>query len=147
MDSANKSVYEENATAAADKLNRIANEFKNTLSAKQCRTNAFVVTHLAYGYLAAQNNLRQIGIASFDPDIEPSPARINQIKQAAEKYNIDTIFATSDAEKTVANAVANETGTKVEILDPAATQRDSEKDYIEVMTENFKLLQESLGCK
>ncbi|MDR6938986.1 metal ABC transporter substrate-binding protein [Arcanobacterium hippocoleae] len=147
IDNANKSTYEENATAVADKLNTIANEFKNTLSTKQCRTNAFIVTHLAYGYLAAQNNLKQIGIAGFDPDIEPSPARINQIKEAAKQYNIDTIFATSDTEKTVASAVANETGTKVEILDPAATQRDSQKDYIAVMRENFKLLQNSLGCK
>ncbi|MDY5585427.1 MAG: metal ABC transporter substrate-binding protein [Arcanobacterium sp.] len=143
----NSELFTNNATAVTEKLTKLAEGFKTTLASKQCQTDAFIVTHLAFGYLALENNLKQIGIAGIDPETEPSPARIAQIKEAAEHYKVSTIFTTSDAEKKAASTVAAETGTKVEVLDPAATQRDTNKDYAQVMEENFKLLSTALGCK
>ncbi|MFC5369941.1 metal ABC transporter substrate-binding protein [Arcanobacterium bovis] len=147
LDSKNAEKFKENAKKIADDLTKLASDFKATLSKEQCTTHSFVVTHLAYGYLAKENNLKQIGIASFDPDLEPSPARIAQIKEIVSRDHVNTIFTTSDQEMKVANSVANETGAKVQVLDPAATKRDKSKDYMDVMKENFKMLADSMNCK
>ncbi|MDY5585250.1 MAG: metal ABC transporter substrate-binding protein [Arcanobacterium sp.] len=142
----NAELFTANATALAEKLTKLGEDFKSTLATKQCTTDTFIVTHLAFGYLALENNLKQIGISGFDPETEPSPARIAAIKAAAEEHKVSTIFTTSEAEKKVAESVATETGATVEILDPAATQLDPNKDYAQVMEENFKLLTAALGC-
>ncbi|MBM7825578.1 zinc transport system substrate-binding protein [Arcanobacterium pluranimalium] len=147
LDSKNANKFKDNAKKIADELNKLAADFKATLAKEQCRTRSFVVTHLAFGYLAKENNLKQIGIASFDPDLEPSPARIAQIKEIVARDHVNTIFTTSDQEMKTANSVANETGAKVQVLDPAATKRDKNKDYMDVMKQNFKLLSDSMSCK
>ncbi|WP_235001801.1 metal ABC transporter substrate-binding protein [Arcanobacterium ihumii] len=147
LDSKNADMFKKNAAKVSDELTKAASDFKSTLADKQCTTRSFVVTHLAFGYLAKENNLKQIGIASFDPDLEPSPARIAQIKEIVARDHVNTIFTTSDQEMKVADSVARETGAKVQVLDPAATKRNKDKDYLDVMKENFELLSKSMSCK
>ncbi len=147
LDSANADTYAANAQKVANELTTLASDFKQKLQSSQCATNSFVVTHLAFGYLALENNLEQIGIAGFDPETEPTPARIAQIKTIVSERHIHTIFTTSDAESKAAAAVAAETGAAIAVLDPAATQRNPEKDYQTVMSENFTLLLSALECE
>ncbi|QOR48452.1 zinc ABC transporter substrate-binding protein [Trueperella pecoris] len=145
LDSAHKDTYTTNAEKVKSELKGLVDELK-AIDAKQCRTDAFLVSHKAFSYLALESDLDQIGIAGFDPEIEPSPARIREIQQLVSEHKIDTVFGTSDGEMKTAKAIGDEAGLKVEILDPAATQRDPKMNYVDVMKHNIELLRSSMGC-
>ncbi|QOR46380.1 metal ABC transporter substrate-binding protein [Trueperella pecoris] len=145
LDSAHKDTYTANAEKVKSELKGLVDELK-AIDAKQCRTDAFLVSHKAFSYLALESGLDQIGIAGFDPEIEPSPARIREIQQLVSEHKIDTVFGTSDGEMKTAKAIGDEAGLKVEILDPAATQRDPKMNYVDVMKHNIELLRSSMGC-
>ncbi|QTG76205.1 metal ABC transporter substrate-binding protein [Trueperella pecoris] len=145
LDSAHKDTYTANAEKVKSELKGLVDELK-AIDAKQCRTDAFLVAHKAFSYLALESGLDQIGIAGFDPEIEPSPARIREIQQLVSEHKIDTVFGTSDGEMKTAKAIGDEAGLKVEILDPAATQRDPKMNYVDVMKHNIELLRSSMGC-
>ncbi|MEW6902772.1 metal ABC transporter substrate-binding protein [Trueperella pyogenes] len=145
LDKAHKDTYEANAKTVKAEIMGLVDELAN-VNVKQCRTDSFLVSHKAFAYLALESGLHQIGIAGFDPEIEPSPARIREIQELVKEHKIDTVFATSDGEMKTAKAIGQEAGLKVEILDPAATQRDPKMDYVDVMKHNIKLLRSSMGC-
>lgn len=145
LDKAHKDTYEANAQAVKAEIKGLVDELAN-MDVKQCRTDSFLVSHKAFAYLALESGLHQIGIAGFDPEIEPSPARIREIQELVKEHKIDTVFATSDGEMKTAKAIGQEAGLKVEILDPAATQRDPKMDYVDVMKHNIELLRSSMGC-
>lgn len=143
---AQKDEYMERAKALKEQLDNLSDKYETAFEAKTCRTNAFIVSHEAFGYLAEDFDLVQIGVSGIDPEIEPSPARIKEITDLAKKYQIDTLFATSDAELRSMQSIAEESNLKVAVLDPAATQRDPNKDYLAVLEENFKRLLSANGC-
>lgn len=140
----NKATYEKNAADLKDRLGKLVESYKGAFA--QCETTSFVVTHKAFGYLAKEYELTQIGIAGFDPEVEPSPARVMEIKKLVESNNLTTIFATSEEEATTARAVAEETKTEIEVLDAAST-KVGDKDYIALMENNLTLLKDSMRCK
>lgn len=142
----NAEEYKERAKALSKRLNELAGKYESTFSPSQCDATQFIVTHKAFGYMAHEYGLTQIGIAGIDPDLEPSPARIAEIKAVVDENQLNTIFTTNDGETKVANAVAEETGAKAALLDSAATQIDANKDYIQVMEDNLDALAESMGC-
>lgn len=145
LDEANRATYEANAKAVKADLQALVDELKG-IDATQCRTDSFLVSHKAFSYLALEAGLNQIGIAGFDPEIEPSPARIREIQDIVTEHDINTVFATSDGETKTAKAIGDDLGLKVDVLDPAATQRDPNMDYIDVLKQDISLLRSSMGC-
>lgn len=145
LDEANRATYEANAKAVKADLQALVDELKG-IDATQCRTDSFLVSHKAFSYLALEAGLNQIGIAGFDPEIEPSPARIREIQDIVTEHDINTVFATSDDETKTAKAIGDDLGLKVDVLDPAATQRDPNMDYIDVLKQDINLLRSSMGC-
>lgn len=145
LDPDNSQVYEKNLVAVKERLQALVDEV-DSINSSQCRTNAFLVTHKAFAYMAYEGDLLELGIAGFDPEIEPSPARVREVTQLATEHKLDTVFATSDGEVKTASAIGDEAGLTVEVLDPAATQRDTDLDYIQVMERNLELLKSSMGC-
>ncbi|MDO5025595.1 MAG: metal ABC transporter substrate-binding protein [Trueperella sp.] len=138
--------YTTRAQELKTQLEDLADKYETAFEATTCRTNAFIVSHEAFGYLADGFNLVQIGVAGIDPEIEPSPARVKEIADLAKQYQVDTIFATSDAELRTVESIAEGSGLKAAVLDPVASQRDPNKDYMAVVEENFKRLLAANGC-
>ncbi|MDP9807033.1 zinc transport system substrate-binding protein [Trueperella bonasi] len=145
LDPDNEETYTANLDAVKERLQAIADEL-DSFNGLQCRTDTFLVSHKAFAYLALEGGLNEIGIAGFDPEIEPSPARVREVAELAEEHDLDTVFATSDGEVKTATAIGDEADLAVEILDPAATQRNPDMDYIEVMEQNLEVLRKSMGC-
>lgn len=145
LDEANKATYEANAEAVRADLQGLLDELEG-IDATQCRTDSFLVSHKAFSYLALEAGLNQIGIAGFDPEIEPSPARIREIQELVTEHQIDTVFATSDGETKTAKAIGDDLNLTADVLDPAATQRDPNMDYLDVMKHDIELLRTSMGC-
>ena len=145
LDPENEETYLANRDAVKERLQGLVDDL-NSIDALQCRTDAFLVSHKAFAYLGNEYGLVELGIAGFDPEIEPSPARVREVTELAGEHDLDTVFATSDGEMKTASAIGGEAGLSVEILDSAATQRDADLDYVEVMEQNLELLRQSMGC-
>lgn len=108
----------------------------------------FAVNHAAFGYLADRYDLHQVYVSGLSPEEEPSAQDMERIAQTIKEHNITTIFTEEFASSEVSEAIARETGAKLDTLNPLEGLSNEEmktKDYIAVMKENFSKLKEA--CK
>ncbi|TMK87427.1 MAG: zinc ABC transporter substrate-binding protein [Actinobacteria bacterium] len=112
-----------------------------------CRFSQFVTTHEAFGYLADQYGLQQIGIEGLTPEAEPSAQQLRTTEDAIRSGKAaPAVFYEETAEgerigKTVAGAVgapALPLGTLE--FDPAPG------NYMSVMQANLASLRKGLQC-
>ena len=57
-----------------------------------CERTTFVTSHAAFGYLADRYGLTQASISGVDPESEPSPAELAEVKKIVESTGTTTIF-------------------------------------------------------
>ncbi|KQX16947.1 ABC transporter substrate-binding protein [Streptomyces sp. Root431] len=146
-DPAHAADYEKNTDALVKKLGALNTEFETGL--KNTATKTFITTHSAFGYLAERYGLEQEGITGIDPESEPSPARIKELQDIAEKDKVSTVFFETLASDKTAKTLAGDTGLTTDVLDPLEGITDKSKgdDYIEVMQSNLAALKKALGAK
>ncbi|MEU7552128.1 metal ABC transporter substrate-binding protein [Streptomyces sp. NPDC044571] len=139
--------YRRNTDELVGKLTALDTEFKDGL--KNTASKTFITTHSAFGYLAERYGLDQEGISGFDPESEPSPARMKDLQAIARKDNVSTVFFETLASDKTARTLAADTGLKTDVLDPLEGITDTSQgaDYFAVMRSNLKNLQKALGTK
>ena len=143
----NKAVYEENKNNYIQKLEKIDQQYTETLS--HLKNKEIITQHAAFGYLADSYGLKQVPIAGLSPDNEPSAKELKELKEFAKEHNINTIFFEENASSKVAETLANELHAKTAVLD--TLEGLSEKDqkngetYITIMEKNLKVLQKALN--
>jgi len=143
VDPAHADSYTANATALVGKLTALDEDFSTGLA--QCKRTDIVTSHEAFGYLAARYGLTQIGIAGIDPEAEPSPARLLEIRKVVEQTGTTTIFTESLINTAVANSIAKDAGAKTAVLDPIESVLHGD-DYASVMARNLESLRTALDC-
>ncbi|MER8066912.1 zinc ABC transporter substrate-binding protein [Streptomyces sp. NPDC094034] len=143
----NSAAYRKNTDALVKELGGLDTAFKQGLA--DTTTKTFITTHSAFGYLAERYGLTQEGIAGLDPESEPSPARMKELKTIAEHDKVGTVFFETLASDKTAKTVAADSGLKTDVLDPLEGITDKSKgdDYIEVMNANLTALRTALGAK
>lgn len=146
-DPAHAADYAKNTDALVKKLGALDTEFETGL--RNTATRTFITTHSAFGYLAERYGLEQEGITGIDPESEPSPARIKELQDIAEKDKVSTVFFETLASDKTAKTLAGDTGLTTDVLDPLEGITDKSKgdDYIEVMRSNLAALKKALGAK
>ncbi|PWF80368.1 metal ABC transporter substrate-binding protein [Kocuria rosea] len=144
VDPDNAAAYEANAEELATELAALDEEFTEGLST--CERDTIVVSHDAYGYLADKYDLEQVAIAGFEPDTEPSPARLAEIGEVVEAEGVTTVFSESLVNPKVAETLAAEHGIETAVLDPVENQSDESADYQQVMRDNLEALRTALDC-
>lgn len=113
----------------------------------QCRSRDLVVSHEAFGYLAAQYDFAQIGIAGLSPDAEPSPARLAEVADLVRDRGITTIYYETLVDPSVAETLAAETGASTAVLDPLeGLVPGSTGNYVTVMQDNLEQVRAGQGC-
>ncbi|MFC9588631.1 metal ABC transporter substrate-binding protein [Streptomyces sp. NPDC056944] len=139
--------YEKNTAALVKKLGDLDTEFETGL--KNTATKTFITTHSAFGYLAERYGLEQEGITGIDPESEPSPARIKELQDIAEKDKVSIVFFETLASDRTAKTLAGDTGLRTDVLDPLEGITDKSKgdDYLAVMRSNLAALKTALGAK
>ncbi|WP_156162339.1 metal ABC transporter substrate-binding protein [Demequina iriomotensis] len=140
----NAATYTANAEALHASLEDLDAEFAAGLA--QCERDTIVTGHEAFSYLAEAYGLHQEGIAGLDPESEPSPARILEIKDIIAETGATTIFTEDAVSASVAEALATDVGVETTVLSPVETVADGD-DYIGVMTRNLSVLEDALGCE
>lgn len=144
-DPVNAEAYKANAEALVDKLYELDKEY--TAGLANCERNTIVVSHGAYGYLADEYGLKQVGISGIDPEAAPSPVRLAKIQDVIEEQNVTTVFTESLVNPKVAQTLATDLGVDTALLSPAETLTDEDSNYLKVMRENLAALQKALNCE
>ena len=78
----------------------------------------FFVFHPAWGYFAEEYGLRQVAVEHEHK--EPDPYQLKQLIERAKEAQVRVIFVQPQFDPTSARMVAEETGARVETLDPLA---------------------------
>ena len=139
--------YAHNATVLESELGDLDAEFRTGLA--DCRRTEFITTHAAFGYLARDYGLTQIGINGVSPDAEPSPARIAEIQAQAREHGVTTIFYETLVSPEIARSIAADLQLKTDVLDPieGITDHSRGQDYLAVMTANLTALRTANACR
>lgn len=112
----------------------------------QCERDVVVTGHTAFGYLARAYGFTEVGLAGIDPENEPSPARLREVRQVLDDLDLTTVYATGPGDASVVATVADASGLQVGSLDPLEIQADADADYLDVMRANLDALRTGLGC-
>ncbi len=111
----------------------------------QCSITTMVVSHAAFGYLAAAYGFTQVGISGLSPEAEPSPARLAEISDLVSEKGITTIYAEVLLSPEAAATIADETGATVAVLDPIEGNTE-DHGYVSLMLANADTLHAGQGC-
>ncbi|MTE18973.1 zinc ABC transporter substrate-binding protein [Streptomyces sp. TRM43335] len=139
--------YRANAEELAGKLKTLDTEFREGLENR--RTDTFVTTHAAFGYLAERYGLHEESIAGLDPESGTSGARMKELHEIVEHDGVDTVFFEADASDRTARTLADDLGLRTDVLDPVEGITDASRgdDYFEVMRANLQALRKALGAE
>lgn len=139
--------YRTNGKALVADLDELDSAYASGL--RTCDRREFITSHAAFGYLAEQYRLTQIGISGLTPDAEPSPARIAAVQQEATAHGVTTIFYETLVSPAVAKSIAGDLGLTTDVLDPieAVTEQSRGDNYIAVMESNLTALKTANGCR
>lgn len=144
-DPAHKSTYQKHTRDLVKRLGGLDKQFRDGL--RKRKTDTFITTHSAFGYLAERYRLHEEGIAGIDPESEPSAARMRELHKAAKKDKVDTVFFEDNASNKTAKTLAEDLHLKNGVLSPLESVKDPKRqDYFSVMRANLSALQKALGA-
>ena len=141
-----KAGYEERAARVTAQLSGLDSSYRSGLSG--CRSTSFVTTHEAFGYLADQYALGQIGIEGLTPEAEPSADQLRTAESAIRDGRAaPAVFYEGTAEgERIGRAVAASVG--VPALPLGTLEFDpAPGDYLSVMRANLASLEKGLQCR
>jgi zinc transport system substrate-binding protein len=148
VDPDNAATYAANADSLTASLDDLDDRYATALA--PCAGQTLVTSHSAFGYLAERYDLVQIGITGIDPEAEPSPARLREIGEVVDTYDVQTIFTETLTSPKVAETLASDLGVATAVLDPleglSTEAADAGADYLSVMDDNLDSLVTGLGC-
>ena len=136
-----------NLAAFRQEIKALDQEYRDTLQAAPRRE--FVVTHLAFAYLAKRYELEQRAISGLTPQAEPSPGQMEELVRFMREHDIHYIFQEPFTSERLTSTLAREVGAEVLILHPAAalTAEEEQKnvDYFTIMRQNLAQLAKALS--
>lgn len=141
-----KDEYRENTEALVHRLHGLNKEFKDGLKGK--KSDTFITTHAAFGYLAERYGLHEEAVAGIDPESEPSAARMKALHEVAKKDDVDTVFFEDNASDKTAGTLAKDLRLRTAVLSPLESVKNPKtEDYFSVMHQNLTALKTALGAQ
>ena len=144
IDPANANDYKAGLDKLKTALTNLDTQYTKSLSS--CQHNTFITSHAAFGYLADRYKLTQASISGIDPETEPSPAEMANIKSVVQSTGVKTIFTEELVSDAPAKAIAAETGAETSVLSPLESKPER-GDYTDAMTSNLERLKGALVCQ
>lgn len=145
IDAVNAAKYQANADDYVKKLEDLRSKMHNSLGAAN---NKDIITfHEAFPYFAREFNLNIVAVIEREPGAEPTPKELEDTVKKVKESGIKALFAEPQYPAKAAETIAQETGAKMFTLDPAVTgeaKADAYDDYLNIMEQNLKTLQEAL---
>ena len=146
VDAANQSAYESNYAALEERLDALDTKLK-TIVANSPRKE-IVVSHEAFGYIARDYGITQVGVMGLSPEAEPTPQRMKEIRDFAEKHDIRFILFEELVSSKLAETLAESLGIKTLVLNPleglTEAQQNAGDDYFTLMENNLTTIEKAL---
>jgi zinc transport system substrate-binding protein len=137
------------AEAIERELRELNGEFRAGLA--DCARREVVVSHAAFGYLAARYGLEQIALTGLSPEAEPSARALERVIDEVRERRATTVFVETLVSPRLAETVAREAGAGTAVLNPLEGLTDEElergDDYFSVMRANLAALRKGLACR
>ncbi len=147
LDPTHADQYKQNADAYIKELTQLDNDYKTGLSS--AKRKDFITQHAAFAYMARDYGLTQVPISGLSPEQEPTAAQMAKVVDFAKQHNVKTIFFETLVSPKIAETIANEVGAKTAVLNPLEGLTDDQvkagENYITVMRENLKGLEQALN--
>ncbi len=144
LDPAHAELYRANDAALAQDLAELDALYSETLTS--CERTTVLTSHEAFGYLAQRYGLTQVGLSGINPEAEPSPARLREVRDLAASVGATTVFVETLVDPSVVEAFAHDAGLQVATLDPIGGLVEDGDDYLIIMHRNLEVLKTGLGC-
>jgi zinc transport system substrate-binding protein len=143
IDPENAQQYRDNAAALEAELDALDTDWRD--GTDECAIRTMVVSHEAFGYLAARYGFEQKGIAGLTPETEPSAAAIADLTRFVQENGITTVYTETLVDPAVAQTVADEAGAQTATLDPLEGPPAS-GDYLTAMRQNLDTVRPGQSC-
>jgi zinc transport system substrate-binding protein len=144
LDPDHAAAYQANYTALADDLAALDVRYSDALT--NCERDTILTSHEAFGYLSLRYGLTQVGLSGINPEAEPSPARIREVRDLAISVGATTVFVETLVDPSVVEAFAYDAGLEVATLDPIGGLVEDGDDYLIIMNRNLDVLTAGLDC-
>jgi zinc transport system substrate-binding protein len=142
---ADRTEHRRRAEALTEELAALDGDYMVGL--RKCQRREIVVSHAAYGYLAARYRLEQVAISGLSPEEEPTPQRLAEVTDIAREHRATVVFFETLVSRKVAQTLASEVGAEARVLDPLeGLGPGSRDDYFSVMRRNLDALRTALDC-
>lgn len=146
VDAAHQSVYEANYEQLIKQLNELDAELKEIVD--NAHRKDMVVSHHAYGYLAADYGLHQLAVMGLSPDAEPTAQDIKDISEFIKEHDVQYILMEELVSPKLAETIANDLHIDTLVFNPleglTEEQLKDGEDYFSLMKENLKSLAKAL---
>ena len=143
-DPANQATYEANAAAYLQELDKLHQEFEQTL--QKTPNCTFITFHDAFPYLAQRYNLKQVAVVQI-PEDQLSPADVQRAVNAVKKYNAKAVFSEPGVDNKLLTSLAQDLNVTVRNLDSLETTGGDTNPqyYFQAMRNNLQILE--AGCQ
>ena len=142
-----KNAYEKNYEKYADMLDELDQKYASELAGTASKS--IVVSHQAFGYLCDRYGLTQVPIEGIEADSEPDAKTMAKIVDFVKENGTKTIFSEELVSPKAAQAISDETGASLEVLNPLEGLTDEQisagEDYFSVMESNLDKLVKALS--
>ena len=140
-DPTHKAAYERNADRYIAQLRQLDREIRAKVSTFKSRS--FVTFHPSWVYFARRYGLTEAAEIEKSPGREPSPSDMRDVIDTVRRVKARAIFAEPQFSPKAAEAIGEETGAKVLLLDPLGKPPDY--DYIKTMRGNLEQMAKAMG--
>ena len=148
-DPSNADYYLGNYQKLEQDLQSLHQDYTTGLSS--CKHEEFVISHAAFGYIAARYNLEQIEIAGLSAEASPSAARLAEIAERVGKLGLGSVLVEAlQWDNSVSQTLANESNLQalpVHVIGTVTRDELNEHaDYMGLMRNNLKSLKTAMEC-
>lgn len=147
LDPANANVYFTNAVAYNEELDELHHWTEQEVSAVAPERRLLVTSHDSYRYFAERYGFEVIGvILGVSTDVEASAEHLAHLVELVKEHNVPAVFGETITSERLAQALANETGTKLVRIysDSLGADGSGAETYIGMVQENVKRVVEAL---
>lgn len=147
LDTANANVYFTNAVAYNEDLDELHHWTEHEVSAVAPERRLLVTSHDSYRYFAERYGFEVIGvILGVSTDVEASAEHLAHLVELVKEHNVPAVFGDTITSERLAQALANETGTKLVRIysDSLGADGSGAETYIGMVRENVKRVVEAL---
>lgn len=143
IDPVHKELYDRNTADYIAKLEALRLRMQSELAPYKGRE--IITFHQAFPYFAREFGLEIAAVVEREPGSQPSAKEMAQTIRLVKDKGIGALFSEPQYPSAAAKAIADETGAKVYVLDPAVSGADDYDAYLNIMENNLMVLKKALA--